>query len=111
MRLIYGNDIAVKALEKNTINPWPDGARIVKVVWDKQPVDSVGNVHAGKFNNVQLMIRDSKKFRETGGWGYARFNTPQLIPYGKAITVAVECYECHKLASSNGFVFDIPTKE
>ncbi|MBT1709996.1 heme-binding domain-containing protein [Fulvivirgaceae bacterium PWU5] len=111
MRLIYGNDIAVKALEKNTINPWPDGAKIVKVVWDKQPVDSVGNVHAGKFNNVQLMIRDSKKFRETGGWGYARFNTPQLIPYGKAITFAVECYQCHKLASSNGFVFDIPTKE
>jgi hypothetical protein len=111
MRLVYGNDIAVKALEKNTINPWPDGARIVKVVWDKLPVDSVGNVHAGKFNNVQLMIRDSKKFRETGGWGYARFSTPQLIPYGKTITAAVECYECHKLASSNGFVFDIPTKE
>lgn len=111
MRLIYGNDIAVKALEKNTINPWPDGARIAKVVWDKQPVDSLGNVHAGKFNNVQLMIRDSKKFRETGGWGYARFNTPQLIPYGKAITFEVECYQCHKLASSNGFVFDIPTKE
>ena len=111
MRLIYGNDIAVKALEKNTINPWPDGARIVKVVWDKQPVDSVGNVHAGKFNNVQLMIRDSKKFRETGGWGYARFNTPQLIPYGKAITFEVECYQCHKLASSNGFVFDIPSKK
>lgn len=111
MRLIYGNDIAVKALEKNAINPWPDGAKIVKVVWDKQPVDSVGNVHAGKFNNVQLMIHDSKKFRETGGWGFARFNTPQLIPYGKAMTFAVECYECHKLASSNGFVFDIPTKE
>lgn len=111
MRLIYGNDIAVQALEKNTINPWPDGAKIAKVVWDKQPADSVGNVHAGKFNNIQLMIRDSKTFRETGGWGYARFNTPQLIPYGKAITFAVECYECHKLASANGFVFDIPTKE
>jgi hypothetical protein len=111
MRLIYGNDIVVKALENNTINPWPDGARIAKVVWDKQPVDSLGNVHAGKFNNVQLMIRDSKKFRETGGWGYARFNTPQLIPYGKAITFEVECYQCHKLASSNGFVFDIPTKK
>jgi hypothetical protein len=111
MRLIYGNDIAVKALEKNTINPWPDGAKIAKVVWDKQPADSLGNVHAGNFNNIQWMIRDSKKFRDTGGWGYARFSTPQLIPYGKAITFEVECYQCHKLASSQGFVFDIPTKQ
>lgn len=110
LRIIYGNDIAVKALQQNNINPWPNGAKIVKVVWNKQPEDADGNVHTGSFNNIQFMIRDDKRFNDTGGWGFARFSTPELIPYGKTATFATTCFNCHRLASANGFVFDVPTK-
>jgi len=109
MRVIYGNDIAVKAIQENHITPWPDGARIAKVVWNKTAEDENGNVYPGAFNNIQFMIRDARKYKDTGGWGYARFNTPELIPYGKKADFATECSNCHKLAAGQGFVFDIPT--
>jgi hypothetical protein len=111
MRIIYGNDIAVKAIQQNTIDPWPNGTKIAKVVWNKQPEDEEGNITAGEFNNVQFMIRDDKKFKHTEGWGFARFSTPQLISYGKSAAFEMECINCHRLASANGFVFDIPTKK
>jgi hypothetical protein len=110
MRIIYGNDIAIKAIQQNNINPWPNGAKIVKVVWNKQPEDKDGNVSPGAFNNVQFMIRDDKKYKDTEGWGFARFSTPKLIPYGKTASFDTECINCHRLASARGFVFDIPTK-
>lgn len=109
-RIIYGNDIAVKALEENNILPWPDGAVIVKVVWTSQAPDADGNVKPGNFNNVQIMVRDAKKFSETEGWGFARFGGLDLKPYGKTASFATSCINCHQLAKGTGFVFDIPTK-
>jgi len=111
MRLVYGNDITVKAIKENTINPWPDGAIIVKVVWNLQPQDKEGNVIPGNFNNVQMMIKDSKRFSDTEGWGFARFNGLELKPYGSTVAFAVSCINCHRLVAKNGFVFDIPTKK
>jgi hypothetical protein len=111
MRVVYGNDIAVKAIEEKSINPWPDGAVIVKVVWDKGEEDEDGNIYPGRFNNVQFMIRDDARFEKTEGWGFARFNTEQLTPYGKNATFEVDCMNCHRLASANGYVFDVPTRK
>jgi hypothetical protein len=111
MRLIYGNDIAVKAVRENKINPWPNGAIIVKVVWNSQHEDEKGNVSPGNFNNVQMMIRDEKKFSDTEGWGFARFSGLGLVPYGNTLTFAASCINCHRLVPENGFVFDIPTKK
>ncbi len=111
MRLIYGNDIAVKAIKEDKIRPWPNGAIIVKVVWNSQHEDKNGNVSPGNFNNVQMMIRDDKKFKDTEGWGFAKFNGLNLEPYGKTISFATSCINCHRLVPENGFVFDIPTKK
>ncbi|MBS0030381.1 heme-binding domain-containing protein [Chitinophaga sp. 22321] len=111
MRVIYGNDIAVKAIQQGKIRPWPNGAIIAKVVWNQQPADQDGNILTGDFNNVQLMFRDDKKFKDTGGWGYARFNGTALAPYGKTPMFSQTCASCHRLAADNGFVFDIPTKK
>ncbi|MEO6286471.1 MAG: heme-binding domain-containing protein [Dyadobacter sp.] len=110
-RLIYGNDITVKAIRENKINPWPNGAIIVKVVWNSQHEDESGNVSAGNFNNVQIMIRDDQKFSDTEGWGFARFGGLDLVPYGKTLSFATSCINCHRLVPENGFVFDIPTKK
>jgi hypothetical protein len=110
-RLIYGNDIAVKALEENRINPWPNGATIVKVVWNSQHEDAAGNIMPGNFNNVQIMIKDDQKFKDTEGWGFAKFNGLDLKPTGTTLSFATSCINCHQLASETGFVFDIPTKK
>jgi hypothetical protein len=110
LRVLYGNGIAVKALNENTINPFPDGAAVVKIVWNKI-VDSNGNIRPGTFNSAQIMTKDDKKYARTGGWGFALFAGPKLIPAGKTAFFETTCYNCHKeLASETGLVFDVPLR-
>lgn len=108
IRVVYGNDITVKAIKENNIHPFPNGAAIAKVVWNKIE-DEAGNIRPGTFNAVQIMTKDDAKYKETGGWGFAIFSGLQLKPFGKTITYQNTCFNCHKqLASENGYVFNVP---
>lgn len=109
MRVIYGNDIAVEAVKEKHINPWPEGTVFAKVAWDKLKNES-GDITSGAFRQVELMIKNSRKYSSTHGWGFARFKTPQLIPYGKTALFATECINCHKPMKDNDFVFTFPIK-
>lgn len=106
-RVIYGNDIAVKAIREQKIHPWPDGAIFAKVAWD-QLADSSGQVTPGEFKQVEFMIKDSKKYAATAGWGWARWKGMQLAPYGKTAAFTAECVGCHNPMRDNDFVFTLP---
>ncbi len=107
MRVIFGNDVAVKAVHSGTVNPWPDGTIFAKVAWD-QVEDKDGNVTTGAFKQVEYMIKDHEKFKSTHGWGFARFKTPKMVPYGKTVMFTNECMNCHKPQSDQDFVFTSP---
>lgn len=111
MRVIYGNDIAVQAIEKEKFHPWPDGAIVVKAVWE-QVENEYGEVRAGDFLNAQFMVKDAEKFKDTEGWGFAKFSTNELIPTGKtALFAAQSCIACHRqLAKETGYLFNVPLK-
>lgn len=107
MRVIFGNPIAIKAIHEHHINPWPNGTTFAKVAWD-QVTDKDGNVHTGAFKQVEYMIKDDKKYASTAGWGWARFKTDKLVPYGKTAMFTNECVSCHKPLSNTDFVFTSP---
>jgi hypothetical protein len=109
MRVIYGNDIAVKAVKEHRINPWPNGTIFAKAAWDKLE-DAKGNVTTGAFKQVEFMIKDTEKYKSTKGWGFARFKTPKLTPYGKDVMFTTECINCHKPMEANDLVFTFPIK-
>ncbi|HCA09255.1 heme-binding domain-containing protein [Chryseobacterium sp.] len=111
IRVIYGNDIAVKAIETENFHPWPDGSIIVKSVW-KQENFADGEVRAGEFVNAQFMVKDTKKYTDTEGWGFAKFSGNDLHPTGKTASFAKEsCIACHRqLAEKTGYLFDVPMK-
>lgn len=110
MRVVYGNDIMVRAIEQHQL-PFPDGAKIVKAVWGKQHEDKQGNISPGNFQNVQIMIKDRKKYKSTEGWGFAKFEGLRLKPSGKTALFATTCINCHRLlVPESDFVFNIPTK-
>lgn len=109
MRVIFGNPIAIKAIKENNINPWPNGTIFAKVAWD-QLQDKDGTIHTGAFKQVEYMIKDDKKYAGTAGWGWARFKTPKLIPYGKNVLFTQECINCHQPVSGQDFVFTPPIK-
>ena len=110
MRVIFGNDIAVRAIKRNNIRPWPNGTLFAKVTWD-QLADKDGNIQPGAFKQIEYMIKDDKKYAFTDGWGFARFKTPKLIPYGKNILFTTECVNCHRPMTNEDFVFTLPVKQ
>jgi Haem-binding domain/Cytochrome P460 len=109
IRLVLGNDIAVKAIAEDRINPWPDGTAFAKVAWLQQPGDK-GITRTGKFFQVEFMIRDSKKYASTLGWGWARWRGTELKPYGKDANFAGECVGCHRPLANTNYVFTMPIR-
>jgi hypothetical protein len=109
LRQILGNDIAVEAIAENQINPWPDGAAFAKIAW-YQDADDKGLVRAGAFFQVEFMIRDSKKYAPTLGWGFARWRGADLKPYGKDADFAQECVGCHRPLRDSDYVFTEPIR-
>lgn len=111
MRVIYGNDLAAKAIEEEDFFPWPDGAIVVKAAWE-QVENQYGEIRTGDFINAQFMVKDAEKFKDTEGWGFAKFSTDELVPTGKnALFAAQSCIGCHRqLAEGTGYLFSVPLK-
>jgi mono/diheme cytochrome c family protein len=107
MRVILGNDIAVKAIAEHHINPWPNGTAFAKVAWLQQP-DGKGVIHTGVFYQVEFMLRDSVKYASTAGWGWGRWRGTDLTPYGKTADLANECVSCHAPLRKNDYVYTMP---
>jgi Haem-binding domain/Cytochrome P460 len=107
IRAILGNDIAVKAIAARQIKPWPDGATFAKVTWFQQ-VDDKGFARTGAFQQVELMVKDSKKYASTLGWGFGRWRGTDLKPYGKDAAFANECVGCHTPVRNSDYVYTPP---
>jgi hypothetical protein len=110
MRVIFGNAIAVSAIKENNTRRWPNGTVLAKVQWD-QLVDEEGNIHTGKFNQVEFMVKDDKKYAATENWGWARFKTLDLVPDDKDVMFATKCISCHRPVRDLDNVFTFPIKQ
>ena len=106
-RFILGNDIAMRAAQSGNISPWPDGTRFAKVAW-QQTLGPDGLVHPGKFIQVELMIKDARQFKDTDGWGWARWVGLDLKPYGKDARFLNECTGCHLPVRGDDYVYTLP---
>jgi hypothetical protein len=107
LRAVLGNDIAIKAFREGKL-PLPDGAIIARLAWDHIPSDENNKVFgraqsfvAGPATNVQFLVKDSKRYASTDGWGYAQFDN------GKPATEAVlqTCFPCHQAIKARDLVF------
>lgn len=105
IRIITGNEIAVAALRAGT-KPLPDGSVLAKVAWkaEKHPSFPVATI-PGTFVQVEFMVKNSKKYQDTGGWGFARFVGNELKPYGKDAGFVGECFSCHIPVASNDYLY------
>ena len=109
LRVIVGNDLAVRAARSGQTNPWPDGAILGKIVWRDSTLPTWEKATVpGQFVHVEFMIKDSTKYGKTGGWGFARWLGPHLEAYGKDGSFVQECFGCHTPVKNNDYVFTIP---
>jgi Haem-binding domain/Cytochrome P460 len=109
LRQILGNDVAIKAIADKHINPWPNGTAFAKVAWLQQVGDD-GSIRPGAFFQVEFMIRDSKKYASTLGWGWSRWRGTDLKPYGKDSHFDQECVGCHRPLADANYVFTMPIR-
>ncbi len=108
IRAILGNDIAIKAYREGTL-PFPDGAIIARLAWgyiaSEENNKAFGRqqsfIAGSPTNGVQFMVKDSKKYSATGGWGFAHFNDGK--PADK--TFLESCFACHQAVPSRDLVF------
>lgn len=98
IRAILGNEIAVKAFRANK-RPFPDGAVIVRLAWRFQSSPRNDTVFpapqsfvAGPPVNVQVSVKDSKRYAQSGGWGYGQFENG--VPNPDA-SLSKACLACH----------------
>jgi len=108
MREVLGNDVAIKAIAEGHINPWPDGTMFAKVAWQQAQPDEKGVAKTGAFIQVELMIKDAKKYASTEGWGFGRWRGTDLKPYGRDAGFQNECTGCHAPMAKNDFVYTMP---
>jgi hypothetical protein len=113
LRAQLGNDIAITAFRAGKL-PFPDVAIIAALHWNEDSSDADNQVlasgfpgaglessFAGSAVNVQFMVKDSKKYAASGGWGYADFTNGK--PGGEALHQA--CFPCHQPAKDRDYVF------
>jgi hypothetical protein len=111
LRAQLGNDIAIKAFKEGTL-PFPDGAIIAAIHWTRVssednnkvldvPFPGTQSFVIGSRVNVQFMVKDSKKYAATGGWGFADFTDGK--PGDKALHET--CFPCHVPAKDRDYVF------
>jgi cytochrome P460 len=102
-----GNDVAIKAFREGTL-PYPDGTIIAALHYRNTPSEENDRIFGraqsfvpGAPTNIQFMIKDSKKYAATGGWGFGFFID------GKPVDEALmkSCFPCHAREKARDLVF------
>ena len=110
IRAVLGNDIAIKGYREGKL-PFPEGAIVGRIAWSFVPSEENNKTFgreqsfvAGSPTNayLQFMVKDSKKYAATGGWGYSSFDKD-----GKPTDEAAmkTCFPCHQAIKDRDFIF------
>ena len=92
LRAVLGNAVAITAYKDQTL-PFPDGTILAKLAWKhiRSPEFEPASV-PGAATTVQIMVKDSKKYAATGGWGFGRFIDGKPVNEAQHQT----CFACHE---------------
>jgi hypothetical protein len=83
LRTIVANPVMIKAYQDGVPGngkPFPDGSKITKLEWRPKTItdppfsEKTPDTVPGDLVEVEFIIKDSKKFSDTHGWGYAMFD-------------------------------------
>jgi hypothetical protein len=108
---ILGNPEMIEAFKDGfpgNGKPIPDGARMAKIHWNaKTHEDFPGHaIGPDTLHDIDFMVKDSKRFAATGGWGWAEFDYDTATDTFKPLGTGAACgYACHTLVKSRDYVF------
>ena len=117
--IILGNPAMIEAYKAGIPGngkPFPDGARMAKIHWNaKKADDQPGEpIVPGVLHDTDFMVKDSKRFADSGGWGWAAFEydaaSETFRPGDTSDTPPQEhdakCgFACHTIVAAKDYVF------
>jgi hypothetical protein len=75
---ILGNPVMIKAYLAGIPGngkPFPDGAKLAKIHWNPKKMETFPSATVpGTQHDVDFMVKDAKRFADSGGWGYGAFD-------------------------------------
>lgn len=111
LKAILGNAVMIKAYQSGAPangTAVPDGAMMAKIEWTKKKdTDSPYAVSVpDTLKSASFMIKDSKRFAATGGWGYAQFMYDAASKTSKPTGTGSGCgYTCHTRVKARDYVY------
>jgi hypothetical protein len=119
LALIVGNPVMIDAYKAGIPGngkPFPDGAKMAKVHWNAKKNETAPGQpqQPGVLHDVDFMVKDSKRFADSGGWGYAEFEydaasggyRPGTVMDQPAQANDAKCgYACHTIVAAKDYVF------
>jgi hypothetical protein len=118
LAVTVANPVMIEALRAGIPangKPVPDGAKMAKIHWNPKKLETFPAATVpGTLHDVDLMVKDSKRFADSGGWGYAAFDydaksdtfTPGTLSSTPPQGNDAKCgFACHTIVKSRDYVF------
>jgi hypothetical protein len=115
---ILANPVMIKAYQAGIPGngkPFPDGAKLAKIHWNPKKMDTFPTATVpGTQHDVDFMVKDSKRFADSGGWGYGVFDydtasnafTPGTMADKPPQGNDAKCgFACHTTVKTRDYVF------
>ena len=115
---ILANPVMIKAYEAGfpgNGKPFPDGSKMAKIHWTPKKMEAFPAATVpGTQHDVDFMVRDSKRFKDSGGWGWGAFEYEAASRTFKPATTAdtppqgndAKCgFACHTIVKARDYVF------
>jgi hypothetical protein len=123
IRVIVANPVMIKAYQEGVPGngkPFPDGSKIAKIEWEPKKLTdapfsaSTPDTVPGTLHALEFIEKDSKRFPDTHGWGYADFKYDAATDLLSPVTSTdqppqgndARCGSaCHTIAAAKDFIF------
>jgi hypothetical protein len=121
IKTILGNPVTINAYKEGIPGngkPFPDGSVWVKIKWSKKsnPESPYAVTVPDTLQSVAFIEKDSKRFPDTSGYGYAQFqydkSSETFSPFGNDSSFGKTfCYQCHTRVAAKDYIFtDYPLR-
>src|SRR5262249_31573196 len=88
--------------------PFPDDSKMAKIHWNakKSAEAPAPTLVPDTLHDVDFMVRDSKRFADSGNWGYAQFNYDAASDTFTPEGTGAKCgFACHTIVAAKDYVF------
>ena len=116
--VILANPVMIKAYQSGIPGngkPFPDGSKMAKIHWNPKKLETFPSAMVpASLHDVDFMVKDSKRFADSGGWGWAVFvydaKSDTFKPGDLTATPPqgndAKCgFACHTIVKNRDYVF------